>query len=444
MSLFGSLFTGVSGLAAQSQSMSMIADNIANVSTTAYKGAIAQFSSLVTKQIGSTTYRPGGVQSSASYTIANQGLIQASASPTDVAVAGSGFFVVNSSALSDQEQLYTRVGSFTADAQGNLQTPTGLYLQGWALDANEQITDVNTLQTVNTRIINGIAAATTNVDVGANLNADEVPFTGAYAAGDLASYVSSGGASGVQPAFTREVQVYDSLGRPHGVTMAFLKTGTPNEWAVEIVADPAEVDTAVHADGLLGSGTVLFAGDGALDTATLTPVSGAGPGLAINWDLAGGADASNVTFNLGTPGQTDGLTQFASPTDVAFVNQNGAEVGQLNGVSIDAKGYVVASFTNGEQRRLYQLPLATFANPGGLDPRSGNAYGQTDLSGAFNLRVPGTGAAGLLTPSALEAANVDLADEFTKMIVTQRAYSANARVISTTDDMLTELMNIKR
>jgi flagellar hook protein FlgE len=429
MSLFGSLFTGVSGLAAQSQSMSMIADNVANVSTTAYKGAIAQFSSLVTKQAGSATYRPGGVQTSAAYTIANQGLIQGSASPTDVAVAGSGFFVVNTSA---------------ADAQGNLHTPTGLSLQGWALDANEQISDVNTLQTVNTRIINGIAAATTNVDVGANLNADETPFTGAYAAGDLASYVSSGGASGVKPAFTREVQVYDSLGRPHGVTMAFLKTGTPNEWVVEMVADPAEVDTGVHADGLLGSGTVLFAGNGSLDTATLTPVSGAGPGLAINWDAAGGADPSTVVFNLGTPGQTDGLTQFSSPTDVAFVNQNGAEVGQLNGVSIDASGYVVASFTNGEQRRLYQLPLATFANPGGLDPRSGNAYGQSDLSGAFNLRVPGTGAAGLLTPSALEAANVDLADEFTKMIVTQRAYSANARVISTTDDMLSELMNIKR
>jgi flagellar hook protein FlgE len=146
--------------------------------------------------------------------------------------------------------------------------------------------------------------------------------------------------------------------------------------------------------------------------------------------------------DLGTVGETDGLSQFSSPTNVAFVRQNGAAVGELNGVRIDEQGYVIASFTNAEERRLYQLPVVTFANPAALDPRSGNVFAQTDASGEFNLRVAGRGGAGVLAPSSLEAANVDIAEEFTKMIVTQRAYSANAKVINTTDQMLDELIRI--
>ncbi len=174
-------------------------------------------------------------------------------------------------------------------------------------------------------------------------------------------------------------------------------------------------------------------------------MAGTGAGeIGVQWAASGGAAASSIALDLGTPGGTDGLSQFASASDVAYVTQNGAEVGQLGGVSIDDQGYVVGSFTNGAQRRLYRLPIAVFANPGGLDARSGNVFGQTEMSGAFNLKVPGSGGAGTVTPSALEAANVDLADEFTKMIVTQRAYSANAKVITTADDMLNELIQIRR
>ena len=138
------------------------------------------------------------------------------------------------------------------------------------------------------------------------------------------------------------------------------------------------------------------------------------------------------------------LWQLPRPMDnnVAFVSQNGAEVGELNGVAIDADGFVIASFTNGEQQKLYKLPVSTFANPLALDPRSGNVFSQTDASGVFNLHDAGRGGAGRIAPSALENANVDLADEFTKMIVTQRAYSANARVITTTDEMLDELIRL--
>lgn len=429
MSLFGSLYSGVSGLGAQSRAMSMISDNVANVNTTAYKGAQAQFSSLVTRQDSVNSYSPGGVRSMGKLTIGNQGLIQSSNSPTDAAISGAGFFVVNTTADGSGEQVYTRAGSFAPDYLGNLRTPSGHYLQGWLLDANENIVDVNNVETVNVGIVNGLATATNEVRIGANLNADRLAHVGAYAVDDMA-------AGTVEPHFSRTIQVYDSLGRPQSLTMGFLKTAA-NEWQVEIyAADPAMVTAGAVA---LGSGTVTFNGDGSLATNTLD-----GVGVAIDWAAATGANDSTITFDLGTAGETNGLTQFASPTNVAFVLQNGAEVGELNGVRIDESGYIIASFTNGEERRLYQLPLATFANPAGLDPRSGNVFAQTERSGEFNLRVAGRGGAGLLAPSALEAANVDLADEFTKMIVTQRAYSANSRVITTTNNMLEELIQISR
>jgi flagellar hook protein FlgE len=448
MSLFGSLFSGVSGLSAQSRSLSMIADNVANVNTTAYKGATAQFASLVTRQPSSVTYSPGGVRSFTFYSTATQGLIQNSTSPTDAAISGAGFFVVNSAADSAGEQLYTRAGSFSPDYLGNLRTPSGQFLQGWELDANEKPIDINTLRTVNIRIVNGLAAATTKVEIGANLDADQAPFAGTYTAGDMAAYVASAGATGVQAQFTREVQVYDSLGRPTNVTMAFLKDPAANTWQTEVYAPVGAVNVANHPNGLLATGTLTFNGDGSLASDSLTPTypatANAGDPVTIDWADLAGPNNSQISFNFGSIGGTNGLTQFASQTSVAYVTQNGAEVGELNGVSINDQGYVVAGFTNGEERKLYQLPISTFANPAALDPRSGNVYAQTDASGAFNLRTSGSGGAGMVTPSALEAANVDLADEFTKMIVTQRAYSANAKVITTSNDMLDELIRIGR
>jgi flagellar hook protein FlgE len=438
MSLFGSLFSGVSGLNAQSRAMGMISDNIANVNTTAYKGALAQFENMVTRSRGSGTYSPGGVRAQSFYTVSSQGLIQSSASPTDAAISGAGFFVVNAPPDGQGEQLYTRAGSFSPDFQGDLRTPSGHYLQGWALDADEAIVDVNTLQTVNVRSINGLAAATTTVAVGANLDADAPVHAGPYAGGDLAAYIASGGTAGVQPTFSRDVQVYDSLGRAHDLTLAFLRAGAANSWSVEVAGATGDVDTVAHPNGLLATGTVTFAGDGALQSTSLTP----GTPVAVQWAAGGGASPSQLSFDFGAIGGTDGLSQFASPTDVAFVNQNGAEVGELSSVRIDDQGFVIASFTNGEDRRLYRLPVATFANPSALDPRSGNVYAQSDASGEFNLRAAGSGGAGVVAPSALEAANVDLAEEFTKMIVTQRAYSANAKVISTTDQMLDELIRM--
>ena len=447
MSLFGSLFSGVSGLNAQSRSMSMISDNVANVNTTAYKGAFAHFSSLVTSSPTATSYSPGGVRSLSATDITRQGLVQSSDSPLDAAISGGGFFVVNSDSDSTGEQLYTRAGSFSPDFLGNLVTPSGQYLQGWPLDANEDIIDINSIETVNVSIVNGLATATTNVEVGANLDADQLAYVGApaYDRNVPAQTMASGN---VDPHFSRNIQVWDSLGRPQNLTMGFLKTDdATRQWSVEVYpSDPADIDAAAHPEQWLSSFDIRFNNDGTFEGSFQSGVPGTVvvPTIPITWNAASGAAPSNINLDLGTVNDVDGLTQFSSPTNVAFVVQNGAEVGELNGVAINDEGFIVASFTNGEQRRLYRLPVATFSNPAALDARSGNVYAQADASGEFNLRFAGSGGAGRIATNALEAANVDLADEFTKMIVTQRAYSANARVITTTNDMLDELIQISR
>ena len=472
MSLFGSLYSSVSALSAQSKSMSMISDNVANVNTTAYKSAEADFSSLVTRRPSSQSYSPGGVRAFTSYNVEQQGLIESSNSPTDVAISGNGFFVVNRSTGADgapSEQLYTRDGSFSPDFKGNLKTSTGFYLQGWALNAEEEIRDINTLETVNTRTIQGVAAATTEVKMGANLDADAggpitdptvTPWqTYAY---DPAAGLGNVADGTITPHFQRDIQVYDSLGRPRTVTTSFTRiepdTATnpdsDNMWHMEVFGRADDLDTGTHPDGLIAHGRLDFAGDGSLlnephfvgplTTAPMTPPTPPVSEITIEWAPAAGAADSTITMDFGRAGETTGLTQFSSPSDVGFVTQNGAEVGELNGVRIDEEGYTIASFTNGEERRLYKLPIATFPNPSALDPRSGNVYSQTDVAGEFNLRSAGTGGAGIVTPSSLEAANVDIADEFSKMIVTQRAYSASSKIISTADQLLEELLRITR
>jgi len=445
MSLFGSLFSGVSGLAAQSQSMSMISDNVSNVSTTAYKGAVADFSSLVTSTANVTTFSPGGVLSNTNYNISKQGLIQASTSPTDVSIVGDGFFVVSDLPDDTGDQLYTRAGSFKTDSLGNLRNSAGFYLQGWQLDNNDEIIDIGELSTVNVRLINGTATATSRISMGANLSAVQEPHVGAYAAGDMADYHNSDGASGVQPHLTRQIQVFDSIGRPHNVTLAFLKDPATSTWLSEVYTDIGEIETGTHPNGLVASGTVTFDGNGGLATNTLAPLTPSttpGAPVGINWLDTDGASDSLIEVNLGTIGESNGLSQFASDYNVVFVQQNGAEVGQLNGYSIDEDGFVVASFSNGERQKLFKLPISTFFNPLALDPRSGNVYSETVQSGAFNLKEAGVSGAGSISPSSLEAANVDIAEEFTKMIVTQRAYSANARVVTTADEMLDELLRV--
>lgn len=448
MSLYGALLSGVSGLKAQTQSLATISDNISNVNTTAYKKNTVTFSTLVTGASNSEIYSPGGVSSRPIAMVDQQGVVQSTGRPTDVAITGNGFFAVNSTADGTGEPLYTRAGSFTEDNQGRLVNAAGYYLQGWALDAQDNPVNVNQLSTVAVGTLNGVAVGTTGVDVGANFNSTETPFVGTYNATNNAQNMQGGG---VTPQFSRTIQVFDSLGTPHNVTMGVINSAT-NTWEFELYVPDAEISGVATGRGQLAYGTITFNGDGSLNSVSSTPALYGGVPLAptaipISW--VNGASASNIKFNLGTPGalgtgKTDGITQFASPYNVAYINQDGAAVGLRTGVTIDRDGYVIASFSNGATKKLYQIPITTFANPTALAARNGNAYAATTESGSFNWRVANSGGAGRIEASALEGSNSDLGDEFAAMIVTQRAYSAAAKTITTADQMLDELLQIKR
>jgi flagellar hook protein FlgE len=696
MSIFGSLFTAVSGLSAQSDAISMISNNIANVSTVGYKEINAAFESLVTTSSGSTAYSPGSVVANQTQTINQQGILQQSASPTDVAISGNGFFVVKASTTDAlAAPLYTRAGSFSENSSGDLVNTAGYYLQGWPLDQNGNPpagqANISSVVPVNVAFLGGLTQPTSTASI--NLNLDSSATNVAYPVPSTTS-----------PSYSTAVQVYDSLGTGNNLNLNFTKMASPtasitgttsltnvtgniagsvgnitstDSFTIQVsdsagnpintplatdgtitlngtvpqmlaqinaitdpitneplvtaqltangalsitanklgdtltltdsvgnVGDPlgptgvglgfsnqfqaqaignldlntaigtanldsvaggftdgdsftvtagsnatatvtigtgagqvnnltqllaalntapgagltASIDSATgfldikstagpivmadvsgnplegaaapgpgdagsglgmaaplatppvvtglisapsqsptlltplaagsppDADGwwnvtyttpsgaVVGQGALNFLGNGTLNAVPNT--SGQVPVTLNNINWGDGSEPQNITFNMA------GFTQFASSYDVVSSTQNGAALGLQTGISIDNNGFVVAQFSNGQSQKIYQLPIATFANPNGLDASTGNVYTQTDSSGTYNLRQSGTGGAGTISGGELEASNVDLATEFAQMIVTQQAYSANSKVITTADQMTQALLQI--
>ncbi len=418
MSLYGALYAGVSGLSAQSNAIGIISDNIANVNTVGYKGTSARFSTLVTQQATQNLHSPGGVRSQPFNHIDQQGLLQATASATDIAIAGNGFFVVNEApnpSVGD-EYLFTRAGSFFPDQNGDLVNTAGFFLQGYDLAAGPATTSASTvtgLQTVNVANLAGTATPTSTLEIGLNL-----PSTAAVGATE-----------------TLTIQVFDSLGNSHDVDLLFAKTAT-NAWSIT-PQNPTLTSSGV-ASGTVTSaaGSITFNGNGTPATITM-------PNIDLTYTI-GGANNSSIAVNAGTLGQTDGITQFAGEFTVSKSNQNGVSFGNFAGVSIDEQGIVTALFDNGERLDIYHVPVAIFQSPNGLAAETGNVFQQTSRSGPFLLNLPQIGGAGTVAPSSLEASTVDLATEFTNMIVVQRAYSASAEIITTADEMLEELIRISR
>ncbi len=698
MSLFGAMFSGVSGLTAQSSAMGAVSDNITNVSTIGYKSTDVHFQTLVTKQVSATFYSAGGVQSKPRQRTEVQGLLQASTSQTDIAISGQGFFVVNEAArptISNQ-YLYSRAGSFIMDSEGFLRNAQGYYLQAWPTDpagnvistdpdnipvSNQNIISTDYLETVNLSRVGGTAAATSQIRIGANLP-------------DADPYDPNVGMS--QSGFQKtDVQFFDSLGNANTISFQYLKSPRENSWDVvveppsgasvltlldgtpvnprvygsqgllEFTSRPADGSTVVidgityefDDDGSFNGGntqvdvsgnttlaqdvstllaairaadsdfdtsnnrvalssnsttTLVFREDGTdaisvnpvgLLDASGTPVTrqtsaitiqkvhadyadttqlqfaanpsngdtivvngntytfdttgaeAAGDGdntidasgtlaqtladleaaieavdpemsgdrvrvreasnsggvdtlvlsslpsgsytvdasgltaaptepdgtafaslaaitvdtqYAINFDSGGmpssfnvaqvevlgfasGAadmddDAANsprIDIDFGSIGEADGMTQYGEDFTPVFITQNGSQFGTFAGVTITTDGLVTALFDNGETRIIYKIPVATFINPNALESRTGNVWNATQASGDFTLRVADNGPAGQIAQGALEASTVDIGEEFTKMIVVQRAYSASTKVIRTADEMLEELTRVK-
>ena len=420
MSILGAMFSGVSGLAAQGQALGIISDNISNVNTIGYKDASANFNTLVTAAGIQNSYSPGGVRSAPFQHIDQQGLLQATNSLTDLAIVGNGFFVVNEAAAPGlgNNYLYTRAGSFSADSNGNLVNSAGYYLQGWPLDSTGSLpantSVLSSLESVNVANLTGTATATTSIDLRLNL-----PSTAANGETHSAT-----------------VQVYDSLGNPHNLQLDFVYDSATPQWDIN-VQDPTLVSTGATSGTVTAAArSITFNGDGTPNTITF-------PDIDITW-TATNANASTIAANVGTSGLSDGITQFAGQFAISFIDQDGVRFGAFTSVTIGADGVVSALFDNGETLDIYQLPLARFSSPNNLQPANGNAYLQTVDSGDVLLLQANTGGAGVFESLALEGSTVDLAEQFTNMIVTQRAYSASAKIITTADEMLEELIRVTR
>ena len=347
MSLFGSLFTGVSALSAQSQAMGMISNNIANVNTTGYKRNEASFSSLVTQAGRSTIYSPGGVRASTEQTVNQQGTPQQTASSTDVAISGSGFFVVQQSPTSSsgQETMYTRAGSFSEDENGYLRNSNGFYLMGWEVGDDGALVnataDVASLTPVSVGFESGRTKQTTQADVVLNLDARQ-------------STVATG------PHFSRSMTVYDSLGAAQQLQMDFTNDGSatnPNTWNFAISDPDGGVITSPTAATNL---QLVFGSNGKIDktatqaaNSTYMAFSPAGdPTGDLKLSLTGIDWANNSDATQDITIDITGLTQSASDYSVGTINQDGAELGLRTGIAIDTDGNVVASFSNGLTQNL--------------------------------------------------------------------------------------------
>jgi flagellar hook protein FlgE len=339
--------------------------------------------------------------------------------------------------------LFTRAGSFTIDAQGYMVNAQGLFLQGWPVAADGSVTSsptsLSAIEPVNISGVGGLAEPTANVGLNANLNSGQADYAGAqgvYDVGDMATGT-------ITPHFESSLEIYDSLGAPRTVAFGFLKTG-PNTWRVEAYARPnTNVTGGGVSGGVLAAGVLNFNTDGTVASvaghgtaSTVQDIDGA---FTIDWAATTGAADQLVNLDLAT-----GMTQFANSFGVTSVTADGVPPGDLVGLVLEGDGFLTAQFSNGRARALYQIPLATFLNPNGLKADQGGAFRTTLESGLYNINASNAGGAGRIVSGALEASNVDLAAEFTNLITTQRAYSASSKIITTADEMLEELLRVKR
>ena len=443
MSLYGAMMTGVAGLDANSQALSVASSNIANVNTVGYKTATADFQTLLASAAGTSDPSSASVVASTTQNVSQQGLPIATDSATDLAISGNGFFVVSPNSSSTAAPEYTRAGSFTADASGNLKNSSGLYLLGWQLDTQgNPPTNPNQMTTINVNNLAGKAVASTAVTLQANLQASATAAPGSYDPTVAADNMTSGA---VTPDFERTVNVYDSQGGTQPLQFSFVKTGS-NSWAYEASYEGTASNVTTASNMPIASGTMTFNADGSLKN--VVPTGGSGSpatgtiSISVPWSASSGLTAQPLSINMGTVGTSDGVTQYDTASTLTSANVDGAVFGSVTGLSIGTDGTVSANFSNGLTQSVFKIPLATFANPDGLAETSGNAYSTTPDSGVPILNSATTGGAGSINSKQLEGSTVDLATEFTNLITAQRAYSASARIVTTVDQMLQQLDQI--
>ena len=424
--LNSSMNIAVSALLSESAAVSNISNNLANTSTVGYKTTTASFASLVSGSGSYTSFTGAGVSVDPTQDLLSQGTLVGTNTPTNLAVDGDGWFVVSRNVASNT-YYYTRAGDFSADDSGYLVNGSGYYLMGWATDRNGNITSTKTasgLSAINVEDSSGTAAATTTLDIKEILPAD-------------ATATST---------YTQAATIYDSLGTEHTLTITYTKTAA-NTWTAAVATTGGTV--ALTQNGAtVTTGAITFNDDGTLSTTSGTASSG-DIHIGITW--TNGAANSAITWDLGTAGSTDGLSQYTTTESggtpalvLKSITQDGLRFGSFTGVSIDQDGTVYAKFTNGISYPIYVIPLAQFANDNGLDAKSGTVYSSSAESGAASLAVANYGAAGAVQSGEVESSTADTATEFSALIVAQQAYSAASEVISTVQTMYENLMSAKR
>lgn len=462
MSINSALLTGVSGLVANSSALAAISDNIANVNTVSYKRNEVSFANVVTSQSVKGRYSAGGVQGVTRQFVSQQGLVQASGSSTDLAISGDGFFVVSNKGAgltAADGRAFTRSGSFTVDADGFLVNKSNFYLQGWpakpdgSFDINPS--DLSKMNSINVKNLGSAVAPTTDIGVSANLNkggvvsAGEAAYNNATAA-SMTDYATDP-LTGTKPDFVIEANVIDSTGGSRKVAIALLKddSANPNSWHAEIYAIPTTDVTTGGRPGQLAKGDLKFNQDGTIDLTTTTLFGAAGAAAQLVLDASGTGTTPRWSNSLGVAAQTldfdlSKVSQYTATSTVNAISSNGAGVGNIVSIDVDDEGIVSAIYDNSQIRQIAKIGIATFPNADGLQAISGNAYRTSLPAGQLTVKEAGVGGAGRISPSSLEASTVDLSAEFTGLIQTQKAYSASSKIITTADQMLEELINIKR
>ena len=407
-SLLSSLFTGVSGLTSNSEAMGIIGDNISNANTVGFKSSKAVFSDLFSTILanGSITRQLGrGSQLSGSLKEFSQGAFENSTNALDMAIDGSGFFVVNNGTGNQ----YTRAGQFRLNENGLVQAVTGEILQGQKITNDAVSADVGNIDLAG---VQSAPQATTTFTLGANLD----------------------GAATAASTFTSPVTIYNSVGTQVIASIKFTNVADANSWGYTISTSEGTLTSGA-------SGTVSFDSSGNLTSPTTDQA------IVIDYSAAKTpALTQNLTWDLiGSSGITNGkLTGFSAASNNNSLVQDGFSTGTLVGLTTNSTGVISGLFNNGQTDQLFQVTLGDFLAPSGLQRAGNNLFAETAESGQVVLGTAGTGGFGGITGQSLELSNVDLAEQFVTMIQTQQAFQASARIITTTDDLLTEAVNLVR
>jgi flagellar hook protein FlgE len=407
--MIGSLFAGISGLNANATAMTVIGDNIANVNTTAFKANRSSFANVLSQSLGGSTGNDigRGVEFWGTSPLWTQGSLENTGSATDLAINGKGFFVVNDPSGAS---FYTRAGQFYLNELGTMVNPDDLIVQGYQIDANGNLGNLADISIPGERVSPPSPTTTFTFDI----NLDASAATG--------------------ETYSTSQSVFDSLGNAIPLTLTFTKQAALRTWVVS-----ANVPIPNGPVGFTPAAGTTFTFD---SSGNLTA-----PASDLTLDVTMGNGAANMSLVwdlVDAFGPLGDISGYAAASNTTFQYQDGYASGVLRGISVDESGIITAAYSNGQLIPVFQVAMADFPSYEGLTKLGKNLYAESLNSGQPLPGVAGNGRLGSISPMAIEMSNVDLAQEFVKMITTQRAFQANSRVITTSDELLAELINLKR